>query len=325
MARTLLHSPGMASILRLGAIWVVCVVVNAEQVGVLVGLEDFKMIAKLNVIRGTLVLIGGGMGAANGGLLGTVIGLAGASCLQCVITAKQVHDRCDRMGIQVVYFSAQHDMAMVTTFAIPSTLSGLLSLPVNWLGPVILVNQPGGYIAMGLFNAANHWRAAVCFPSSGFSQICLPLLAGYAGKRDKAAYRKGLVVAVAAMMIPTVGIAAVLCAGTGTLVRLYGDGFGSARPVFLIVIVTAVVSTLDSTLGIVLSSLGKMWLLTSLTALWAGVTIGLCCWWIPEFKAVGLAAAFLAGYVVEVAVRGWQTRRTVSTAGTNGALAWSQV
>jgi O-antigen/teichoic acid export membrane protein len=315
----------MARILRVGAIWVVCVVLNAEQVGVLVGLEDFKRIAQLNVIRGTLVLIGGGIGALSGGLIGTVIGFSGASCLLCVITAKQVRDSCGRMGIRPVYLSAHHDMAMLTKFAIPSTLAGLLALPVNWLGPIILVNRPGGFTEMGLFNAATHWRAAVCFPSSGFSQICLPLLAGYAGKRDKAAYRKGLIVAIAAMMIPTLGIAAVLRAGTGTLVRLYGHGFLSARPVFFIVIITAVASTLDATLGMVLSSQGKMWPLMWLTTLWAALTIGFCCWLIPEFKAVGLAAALLGAYALEVPVRGWQARRTLSAASTTDALRWSQI
>ena len=311
LARTTLHSPEMVGLLRMGAAWVFCIILNAEQVGVLSGLEDFKTLAKLNAIRGSLMLVGGGFGVIAGGIVGAILGFSVASCVLCAITAAYVHSACRRSGIRAVYLSRDHEFALITGFSLPSVLASIVALPVTWLASAVLVNQLNGYSYMGLFNAATHWRGVVCFLPAGLAQVGLPVLANILGGRDQGAYRKAFLTIIAGLTLSAGCVAIILCATVDTLVRLYGAGYVGAKPVFLIVIVTAVVSSIDSALALALSSLGKMWSLTCLTLTWAVLTIGFALWWIPVHKTLGLAAAFLAAYVLEVPVRGWYVYRSL--------------
>ncbi len=311
LARTTLHSLEMAGLLRTGSAWVFFIVLNAEQVGVLSGLEDFKTLAKLNAIRGFLMLIGGGFGVIAGGVFGAILGFSTASCLQCVITAMYVHAACQRTAIRAVYLSREHELGVITGFSLPSFLASVVALPVTWLASAVLVNQFNGYRYMGLFNAATHWRGVVCFLPAGLAQVGLPVLANLLETRDKGSYRKAFLSLVGGITLSAGCVAAVLCAAVSILVRLYGAGYADAKPVFLIVIVTTVVSSIDSALALALSSLGKMWSLSCLTMLWAILVIGLALWWIPAYKTIGLAAAFLAAYLFEVIIRGWYVYRSL--------------
>jgi len=312
LARITLHSPEMAGLLRIGALWVFFIVLNAEQVGVLSGLEDFRTLAKINVIRGLLTLLCAGAGVIGGGVYGAVLGFCVAACLQCVVTAYYVHTMCHRNGIRTVYLSSEHEFGVITGFSLPSFLGSIVALPITWIASAVLVNQLNGYKYMGLFNAATHWRGVVVFLPTGLAQVGLPVLANFFGIRDKRAYRKAFFTLFGGLTVSAGCIAAILCAGVGILVRLYGAGYTEAKPVFVLVIVTAVISSIDYALALALSSLGKMWQLTGLTMMWALLSIGLALWWIPPYKTIGIAVAFLVAYAVEVPIRSWYVYRVIA-------------
>ena len=311
LARTTLHSPDMAGLLRIGAAWVLFIVLNAEQAGVLSGLEEFRTLATINTIRGCLMLIGGGAGVIAGGVAGAILGFSIASCLLCAITAIYVRAGCRRAGIRAIYFSREHEFGVITGFSLPSFLGSAAALPVTWIASAILVDQLNGYRYMGLFNAATHWRGVVCFLPAGLAQVGLPVLANLLGTRDKRAYRRAFLSLLGGITLSAGIVAGVLCAAVSLLVRLYGAGYADAKPVFLIVIVTTVVSSIDWALALALSSMGRMWSLSCLTVIWALLVIGLALWWIPIYKTLGFAAAFLAAYVLEVCIRGWYVHRSL--------------
>ena len=304
LALAAFHSSDMTGFLRIGAIWAFTIVVNAEQLGVLAGLEKFEILATLSVIRGLLMIIIAGAGVATGGVKGAITGFTLAACLHCMISAKYVRDACRRAGIPVTYFSSQHEIGVIVRFSLPAFLSSAIALPVNWIATILLVNQVAGYSHLGIFNAATHWRAVVSFVPAGLAQVGLPLLAAVIGKRAYQEYRKAVSLTILGITLSSVTVAGVLCAALPLLVRLYGPQYAPGKPVFLIVIATAVVSSLDSAFGLVFSSLDHMWPLMALTTLWAILTLVLASALIPGHGAIGLASAFLGGYALEVIIRG---------------------
>ena len=311
LARTTLHSPDMAGLLRIGAAWVLFIVLNAEQAGVLSGLEEFRTLATINTIRGCLMLIGGGAGVIAGGVAGAILGFSIASCLLCAITAIYVRAGCRRAGIRAIYFSREHEFGVITGFSLPK-LSRQRSRFACYLDCIRHSGESIEWVSIhGPVQCRDPLAGSGMLSARGTGPVGLPVLANLLGTRDKRAYRRAFLSLLGGITLSAGIVAGVLCAAVSLLVRLYGAGYADAKPVFLIVIVTTVVSSIDWALALALSSMGRMWSLSCLTVIWALLVIGLALWWIPIYKTLGFAAAFLAAYVLEVCIRGWYVHRSL--------------
>src|SRR5262249_48916196 len=138
--------------------------VSGAQTGVIAGLGDFRTIALLSVAR-ALILCGGLVGGIwTAGLMGGVIGLVLTEAVGVVGNQLALRSIAPEVrGAGSDRRLSWEEFVSVGTFSLLALLSSLVTAPVLWLNNVMLVNQPDGFAALGIFNAAERWRQMLLF------------------------------------------------------------------------------------------------------------------------------------------------------------------
>jgi O-antigen/teichoic acid export membrane protein len=170
--------------------------------------------------------------------------------------------------------------------------------PVLWLCNAILVNQPGGYAQMGLFDAANQWRMAILFLPGVVGQVVLPMLANLDGLDDQVGFRKALKynalinggVALVVSM-PVVFLAPYI-------MKTYGPGFEEGSIVLIILSICTILVSINNVVGQAIASKGRMWIGFFFNLLWATSLIIMSQEFIKQGGACGLAIAMLIAYLI---------------------------
>src|SRR5262249_13875391 len=147
---------------------------NGVQTGALAGLGDFRLIALLSIVRGAFLCVALVVGIWCGGGMGGVIGLVlteGVACAANHLALRRLYPRvwAEGRGRR----SDWSEFASLWRFSLLTLLSSLATMPALWLGNVILVSQPDGYAALGIFNAAERWRQLLLFLPAAVSASIL--------------------------------------------------------------------------------------------------------------------------------------------------------
>jgi O-antigen/teichoic acid export membrane protein len=302
-ARTL-NAPHLAHALRVACALLTVNSLTAAQSGSLAGLEAFRTIAGVNFVRGTLTLPLVIVGTKLGGLPGTLWGLsiAGATCW--ILAWFGLAARCRVMEVPLRLEIRRSDLEILWEFSLPALISGSLAAPATWLTNAILLNQPGGYAQMGMFNAANQWRIAIAFLPGVLWQTFFPILSNMGGDPTaQQSYRRMIDLVAVLMLALAAAVALPLSLMAGWILPLYGPGFIEGRPIFTVVAGASVVMAVDSAAGCALGSAGKMWALTGFTVGWGVLLVFCSVILIPRHLALGLALSWFLAYALEGTLR----------------------
>lgn len=190
-------------------------------------------------------------------------------------------------------------------YSVPAALGGFMVSPILWACSALLVNQPGRYAQMGIFEAANQWRIAILFIPGMVGQVVLPMLSNLHGTGDHTRYWKVLKYNV--LLNGGVGLlAAISLSGVGTwIMRSYGEGFEEGYWVLVVLVFSAVLVAINQVVGQAIASRGKMWIGFLLNCLWGGALLGFSAWFVFNgYGSFGLAMAYLLAYLLHTL---WQT------------------
>jgi len=170
--------------------------------------------------------------------------------------------------------------------------------PVMWTCNALLVNQPGGYGQMALFDAAYQWCAAIQFIPVMIGQIVLPILSNLNGRDENDKFRKvlHLNMFLNGGIALVVGIPVILMAPL--IMQSYGAGFDRGASVLTVLSISTVLVTFNNVIGQAIASKGKMWTGLFMNSLWAATL--LLCGFITirlGYGAIGLALANLIAYI----------------------------
>jgi O-antigen/teichoic acid export membrane protein len=177
LARNVLASADMASLLRVGTFLVLLGAVNAVQTGALAGFEAFKTIAWVNFWSGLISFPCMLAGAYFAGVSGAVWGMVASTAFNAWLNDRALRRHARAAGLDFRLRWADGETALLWNFSLPSLLSSLLGWAGNWGCAAILVNSAGGYGEMGIVNAANQWRQALLFIPGLVINTLLPVLA----------------------------------------------------------------------------------------------------------------------------------------------------
>jgi len=165
-----------------------------------------------------------------------------------------------------------------------------------WFSNVLLVRQPNGYAALGLFNAADRWRQLVLFLPASVSPIVFSLLSSLHGQHDRAGYTQlitmNLWMTVATVVIPSVVLAWFASFAMG----LFGADYRSGSATLMILATSSVAVVFNTFLGQILVSKGAIW-----RRFWLDIFLAVCfafvSWrLIPAYQEKGLALGSLIAY-----------------------------
>ena len=291
LASRTLAAPQLAPLLQISSISLLFGAVNGAQVGGLAGFEAFKQLAKINLVTGVLTILLRVTGTIAFGLKGAVYGMVLAQMAGCIINFLVLRRLAAKSGISVRYAHCLRDLPVIWKFSLPAVLTSFVLMPANWLCNAMLVNRPGGYGEMAVFNAANQWFYVILFIPGLMGEAALPILFDRMKHQDYQSAHKiffTLVKVNALVMLPLV----VFGLFSRQVMGFYGKGFSGGWVTMVIVLATAGLQAVQMPAGYMLSASGRMWLAFVMALGWAisfvGVNAMLVIW-----GSVGLASARL--------------------------------
>jgi O-antigen/teichoic acid export membrane protein len=302
MASSVLRAPHLTVELQVATGLVLFGTISGVQTGALVGFGDFRTLAVLSGIRGVclcaLLIVGITLGGVRGGVVGLVVTeavavLANQIALRRVLPATSAW-RAGRV--------AWSELTLMCRFGGLSLLGSICTMSAMWFANLVLVAQPDGYAALGVFNAAERWRQLLLFLPASFSPVILATLSNLHGRKDPDAYRRlfglNLAVSVAVVVVPSIGIVGWAPSAMG----LFGDEYRAGGMTLAILAASSVVVVLNNLLGQVLVSRGAVMGRLVLDVLLAAV-LALASWrLIPIYREQGMALGSLIAFSMTSAV-----------------------
>jgi O-antigen/teichoic acid export membrane protein len=299
LATYALAAPHLTGLLRVSAVGLLLGAVNGAQTGALSGFEAFRSIAIVNLISGVLGFVFRVAGVVWFGLAGAVVGFVVSQACACFLSNRLLHREAERMHMTLSYVGCLQEAAMLLRFSIPAVLGGFVALPVNWLCSAMLVNQPGGYAQMGIFNAANQWFSALLFLPGLLGQVILPILSHRLKAADYSESRKVLSLALKVNSLVLLPLA-VLALASKPLMRFYGHEFAAGWTTLVVVLGSAGFLSVQMPVGHLLAASGRMWTILVMNLGWA-IAFILGTWLLIGRGALGMASSRLIAYALHAA------------------------
>jgi len=306
-----LNAPHLTAELQVATGLVLFGTMTGVQTGALVGFGDFRALAVLSGIRGVCLCVFLIAGIELGGVLGGVIGLV----LTEAVAALANHVALRRLLPEAVEWpdrgAAWSELRTMCRFSGLSLLGSVCTMSAMWFANVVLVAQPDGYAALGVFNAAERWRQLLLFLPASFSPVILTLLSTLHGTNDPGAYRRlfglNLTVSLAVVVVPS--IALIVCASSA--MGLFGAEYRDGRLTLVILAASSVAMVLNNLLGQILVSTGAITRRFVLDVLLAAV-LAIASWaLIPMYREQGMALGSLIAFAVASAALIVTTTRTM--------------
>lgn len=291
LASSALAAPQLAPLLKMSAISLLFGAINGAQVGGLAGFEAFKQLAKINFVSGVATVALRVVGTLVMGLQGAVLGMVFAQMVTCAINFLVLRRLAAKAGICVRYARCWQDLPAIWQFSLPAVLSSFVLLPANWLCNAMLVNRPGGYGEMAVFNAANQWYFLILFVPSLMCEAALPILFDRMRHDDFQSARKVFLTSVklnALVILPLI----IFACFSKQVMGFYGKTFGSGWETMVIVLSTAGLLAIQMPAGNMISAAGRMWLALLMNVGWAASFVGLNALFVA-WGSIGLASARL--------------------------------
>jgi O-antigen/teichoic acid export membrane protein len=266
--------------------------------GALSGFESFKVIARINLQVGLINVPMNVAGVYWGGLLGAVLATLLSLCLTWFLSHLAVRKECSRAGISFAYRGCWQENEILWRFSLPAVLAGLMVSPVTWLGSALLVNQPGGYAEMGLYNAILRIKQVPEAILGYLIRPLLPILSEQLGRGAGGEYARTLRYAYGISILVMVPVSALQIAVPGLTVLPYGSQYAGNGGTVRLLMVQAMLVGLFSPMEQILASMNKMWFGFLVNILWAAAYLGLCFWFVPQAASKGLALSFSGSYLL---------------------------
>jgi O-antigen/teichoic acid export membrane protein len=157
----------------------------------------------------------------------------------------------------------------------------------------MLVNQPGGFSEMAVYNIATQWRQLVLFLPAIAAQVFLPILSAQAqsGHQSSEALYKNINMIIAAPFV------VLLSAVSPLIMALYGKSFMAEWPVFVVVQFAALAQIIQSPAVTSWAVNNRMWT-NFLANLFWGTSLVVTSWALIDLGALGLGLALLFSFLV---------------------------
>jgi O-antigen/teichoic acid export membrane protein len=298
--------------LQIGAVLMFLSVVNGVQTGALAGLESFRSISQVSLISGVcsfpLIIVGG----MSYGLCGTMAGLTVTTGINCWLNNRILRTVCKEHDISYNFTDCFKEFRIIIKFTIPSALSSFIVAPALWYTNLMLINQPNGYLEMGLFNAANQWQTAILFLPTALSPLILSLLANKNCGQDKKEYWR----IVKLSFIVNIGIVSIAAASISIcspyIMKAYG--FTTGWEVLCLLSIVAILNASLNVIGQIIASSASMWWGFLLNLFWAIAFITFASLFVKPYGALGLALSFVTAYSCHIIWTGIYTYKKVKIA-----------
>jgi O-antigen/teichoic acid export membrane protein len=291
-AAGLLAAPHLQGAIAISALALVLIVINETLDGVLSGFEAFKRRSTVQFLAGIANFAIVVLGVFLFGLIGAVYGLIAYAAVLVLLNFQAIKHEASLAAVPIRWREAGKEIGILASFSLPTICSGAVFVPSMWVANMILVNSPGGYAEMGVFNAADRWRMAIMFLPSLLGGVTLPMLASLRSEGDPRTYHNLLLINIKLSVLASSAVAVPVALCASWIMAGYGPGFREGTMVLIILCATSVAFAAYWIVSQSLVSRGHIWTMFSFNAGW-GATLLTSVWFLRAHGAKGLALAYL--------------------------------
>lgn len=295
IAHHLLETPLLVNTLYLSIPYLLFGVLNGFQIGVLAGLESYKIISLLSIIFSIFYFGAASVSAYLYGLNGAIVSISLVFFLRWLAHNVALDNKIRSHRIDLSFSLPLKEFSIIRNFTIPSALAGFTNLPVIWYSSTLIVRQPNGFDEVGLFTAVNSIRAAVLLLPFLVNNVGTSLLNNRYGNNNYADYfrlfKSNAILSVGSSIVG----ALLMIAFKGNLLSLYD--FNSTKDAYLLVVLLSL-SLIPEAISISIYQLvqttDKMWSSLFFISLPRDfLMLALSLYLIPSWGAIGLATSYL--------------------------------
>jgi O-antigen/teichoic acid export membrane protein len=295
IATELLARHELAPLLRTGSLLVLLECCTALQLGLLTGAHAMRAAAWTGAVASAVLVLAVGVGVAAHGAAGAVWGLVAGSAASVSLRWRPVARVLAAQRVDLSLVPRQEDLRTLARISVPTAALNLLWTPTIWLGTLMLLRVPDGYVQLGLLGAANQWFAALLFLPNVLGFATLPHLSA-AERSGTSRLRATADLALHASVIGSVALAALVIAASPWIMASYGEPYRAAWPALAWLAAATVPAAAFGIVGNVLTVTGHWRQLLGAQAAWAACYLGCAAaglW--AGMGAMALGMAMLAG------------------------------
>lgn len=298
IAANTLAAPQLADLLRIGSLLLLLGGVTGAQSGVLSGFEAFRAISRINLIAGLLSFPLMLAGAWFAGVTGALWAMVAAAGINAVLNWLAILAEARRFGVPSGYVGCFSEWSVFWSFNVPGVINAVLYAFVGWAGMALVVQYPEGYAEIGVYNAAMRIKQLPEILVGMILAPILPVLSDAFGRRDMVTFGKTLAFAYAVCTVIIVPVSLLQTAAPLLTMMPFGDAYSGGKDVVPWLMLSAVAYALMWPTGLLLISMGRIWLALMMGILYVTLYLGLAAWLIPLYGIAGFAAAGAAALIV---------------------------
>lgn len=283
--------------IQISSLIIVISSLNGSFQGVLLGRKRFKEVAVINVVTTIFTLVFQIFGVLWYGLIGAIAGYGLSLVVNLVLLVLRSGNEGGRISIIFKSSDFIQQKALFFKFSLPAAINGILIVPVAWIGNALLIKFVGTG-ALGVFSAALSWRNVVLIIPSIVAQVSLPFLSGLYSLSNHNDYFRVLKFNIWFNFLVSALIVGLVSIFSSQIMSMYGEGFKDGNQVLTVLLVSSILSSVNSVVGQALNSQGKIWLGVFFNFGWALVfiVVAYLCLSIWQLGSMSLALAYLISY-----------------------------
>jgi O-antigen/teichoic acid export membrane protein len=299
IATHLLNTPILADGLVKSSGLIFFSILNGFQLGALSALECYKKLTKisvLSIIFSSLIYI---VLSKLFGLNGLFIGLSIGGFVSWCLTTFALREELKIHQLKRIFTGCLEELPILTKFALPAAISGLISMPALWIGNAYLVRLPEGLQEMAAFSAANTLRSLVLFFPLILNRVVTSLLNNYKGLKNNDGYYSTFKINLKFSILSSIFVSIIVGLFGINLLNFYGDGFRSGIDILYILLISACIEVVFQAYYQHIQANERMWLSLAVIVVPRDVImVILSIYFIPLFGGVGLALAQTLAWLI---------------------------
>jgi O-antigen/teichoic acid export membrane protein len=293
VAQKFLNAPHLSPILRLASIVLVVQAAIGICDGVLSGLQSFKMknLAALVQVATWLPLTAymTKYWHLEGAMIAYTISYLGGFLIYLVLLIQE----CIKHNIKPVFSGSTLELPVIFHYTFPVALNSILVIPTIWLCNTLLVQQPGGYEALGGFNAASQWKVLILQIPMLIQGISSPIMSEFYGKRQLVQLENILISTYRLCFSNVLLCSILMILFSKKLMSIFGLEFVDDIFVMNIIVISASITALSNISGMTLLIADQAWIGAAINFSAAVITICAALILIPRYGSIGLSFSFL--------------------------------
>jgi O-antigen/teichoic acid export membrane protein len=185
LASNTLAAPNLAPTLQIASLLLIFNTIVGIQSGSIAGFGAFKDLARIAIIQGLISSTLTITGVYFFGLIGAVTAMIINSLINVILYKLTINNLVKRFKIKIDYLRSWREKDVIWRLSVPTMFANVMFGPVIWIANTIIINTPGGYAQLGIFNAAYQWQSMLAFLPGVMGRVLLPMIASNDGKNEK--------------------------------------------------------------------------------------------------------------------------------------------